>query len=55
MGLTKHNLETAVGEVVKITTGSLKDSDGSDIKCDKYLTITIAGTSYYIPLYDTTA
>jgi hypothetical protein len=34
-------------------TGSLKNSDATDIKCDKYIINNINGTPYYIPLYDT--
>jgi len=35
--------------------GSLKDSAGTDIKCDAYIQVTIGGTTYYIPAYDTKA
>ena len=36
-------------------TGSLKDSDGTDIKCDGKIKVDIGGTTYYIPVYDSTA
>ncbi len=36
-----------------IGSGSLKNSDATDIKCDKYLINNLNGTAYYIPLYDT--
>jgi hypothetical protein len=36
-----------------VSTGSLKDSAGADIKCDFYVTCDIAGTAYYLALYDT--
>ncbi len=35
-------------------SGSLKDSDGTNIKCDDYIIIDIAGTDHYIAVYDTT-
>ncbi|MFW6172929.1 MAG: hypothetical protein ACOC5T_04220 [Elusimicrobiota bacterium] len=34
-------------------TGSLKDSDGTNIKCDAYIEVDVDGTTYYLPLYDT--
>ena len=36
------------------TSGGLKDSDSSDIKCDGYIKLNVGSTAYYIPLYDTT-
>jgi len=35
------------------TAGSLKDSTSTDITCDAYVTCSINGTPYYLPLYDT--
>ena len=35
------------------TTGSLKDSDGSNIKCDAKVAFKIGSTTYYLAAYDT--
>jgi hypothetical protein len=55
MSIQKRELESALGKPVTVTTGALKDSDGSSIKSDAYLTFVVGSTTYYIPLYDTTA
>jgi len=47
------NLDSATGK--GMTAASLKQSEGTDIKCDGYLTIRVATTSYYIALYNSTA
>lgn len=44
----------AVGEFADTATGSLKDSAGTDIKCDGRIKVRLAGVAYYIPIYDTT-
>jgi len=37
-----------------VSTGSLKDSAGSVVSCDAYITLSdSAGSTYYYPLYDT--
>ena len=43
----------SVKEFANTASGSLKDSDAADIKCDAYIAVSFAGTTYYIPLYDT--
>lgn len=43
----------AVNEFADSATGSLKDSDATDIKCDGRIKVRIAGVIYYIPVYDT--
>ena len=43
----------SVKEFANTSTGSLKDSDAANIKCDAYIKIQYAGTVYYIPLYNT--
>jgi len=35
-------------------SGSLKDSDAADIKCDVRIPFDVAGTTYYLAGYDTT-
>ena len=40
-------------DTTSTTSGSLKGSAGVDIKCDRYVVVDIAGTSYYLALYDT--
>ena len=44
----------SVKEFVNTESGSLKDSDAADIKCDARIKIQYNGTVYYLPLYDTT-
>jgi hypothetical protein len=46
----KFSATTGVG----METGSLKDSDAADIKCDAYIRVIGSTTAYYIALYDTT-
>jgi hypothetical protein len=42
-------------QLVGVATGSLKNSDGTSIKCDAHLAvIDDDGNTYYLPLYDTT-
>lgn len=43
----------AIEEFANTESGSLKDSDGTDIKCDARVKIKYNGTVYYLPLYDT--
>ena len=45
--------DSTMASAAPLGSGSLKDSDGTNIKCDKYLINDINGTPYYIPLYDT--
>jgi hypothetical protein len=45
------NFAGATGDV--IATGSLKDSDDADIKCDAKIPVVWNGTTYYIAAYDT--
>jgi len=41
-------------QLVDTSTGSLKDSDSADIKCDAYLEVVDKdGNTFYLPLYDT--
>ena len=44
-----------IGDIASAESGSLDDSDTNDIKCDYRIPIKVAGTTYYIALYDTTA
>jgi hypothetical protein len=54
MGNADGNFEViSVKEFVNTNSGSLKNSDATDIKCDAYIKVQFAGTAYYIPLYDT--
>ena len=52
-GANTNLLETPDTVSAGFSTGSLKDSGDSDIACDAYLTVAIAGTTYYLPLYNT--
>lgn len=37
------------------TAGALSDSSGATVYCDAYITVDVNGTTYYIPLYSSTA
>ncbi len=54
-GITEVFESIAVKEFTPTVAGSLKDSAGTDIKCDARITVSYNGTTYYIPLYDTVA
>lgn len=43
----------SVKEFVNTSTGSLKDSTATDIKCDAKIKLQYNGTVYYLPLYTT--
>lgn len=42
-----------VGDIASAETGTLTDSAAGDVKCDKRIPVQVAGTTYYIPLFDT--
>jgi len=46
-------IECKAGTEGGFTTSSLKNSDSGDIKCDGYFVLDVAGTAYYIPVYNT--
>ena len=48
-----RELATRIGQLASAATGSLKDSDGSNIKCDKYFEVTDGSSTYYVACYDT--
>lgn len=52
-GDNTYLMELVAGTEGGFVASSLKDSDGNDIKCDAYLPILVAGTVYYLSLYDT--
>lgn len=42
-----------VKEFSNTETGTLTDSAAADIKCDARIKVSLSGTDYWIPLYDT--